>query len=303
MQNYPLVTIICLCYNHEKFIVEALESVKNQEYPAIQLLIADDCSTDNSKEVIKKWLVQNPDVTFVSNKKNIGNTKTFNKMVTMAKGEYLIDLAADDILLPNSVQLQVKCFQESSYPNLAIVYGNSEIITENGKHYSYCFPVNNDLKVTQKQASGNIYSKILAGGNVLCSISAMMKKDIFDKNSGYDENLYYEDLDYWIRIARNYNFDFIDAILVQKRQTTNSLGNQFYLQNPLSTKINKSAYTILKKAFALNKTTEEHKALLKRVHFQIILNFKNKNISLLYKLLLLKIKIFFKTHFQQIYFG
>ena len=75
MQEKPLVTIICLSYNHEKFVVESLNSVMNQNYSSIELIIIDDCSTDNSKSVIEKWLIDHPTIHFIVNSSNLGNTK------------------------------------------------------------------------------------------------------------------------------------------------------------------------------------------------------------------------------------
>ena len=115
MQEKPLVTIICLSYNHEKFVIESLNSVINQNYAPIELLIVDDFSTDNSKVVIENWLVQHPQVLFIVNTTNLGNTKSFNNVLKLAKGDYIIDLAADDVLLPNGIEMQVNAFQKSAY--------------------------------------------------------------------------------------------------------------------------------------------------------------------------------------------
>lgn len=64
MQDNPLVSVICLSYNHEKYVVAALESVMNQTYSNIELIIADDCSRDNSKRVIESWLKKIPTLGF-----------------------------------------------------------------------------------------------------------------------------------------------------------------------------------------------------------------------------------------------
>ena len=68
MQNFPLVSVICLSYNHKAYVVEALNSVINQTYPNIELLIADDCSSDNSIGVIKDWVKNHPEVHFSDRK-------------------------------------------------------------------------------------------------------------------------------------------------------------------------------------------------------------------------------------------
>ena len=110
MQENPLVTVICSCYNHENFVIESLNSVINQDYKNIELIIIDDFSSDNSKKTIKNWLLNYPEITFIANENNLGITKSFNNALKSAKGKYIIDLAADDILIPNCVDLQLKKF-------------------------------------------------------------------------------------------------------------------------------------------------------------------------------------------------
>lgn len=298
MQDKSLVTIICLCYNHEKFVVESLMSALNQDYPFIEVIVVDDFSTDNSREIIQNWLVDYPKIQFIKNETNLGSTKSFNKALKLAKGDYIIDLACDDLLISNCVSLQIKAFQESQFKNLAVVYGNAELITEDGKHDSYYFPVNESKKTIEKREIGAIYLSVISGGNSICSVSSMVKKSVFDDLKGYDENLAYEDLDFWIRASRKYDFDFIDEVLIQKRISTNSLGTHFFLKNDSrSRKINYSTYLIIKKAIQLNQTKEEHKAILKRIHFEMILALKTSNYKLLSRYILLEIKQRIKIFF------
>ena len=288
----PLVTIICLCYNHEQFVVESLNSVLNQSYKNIELIIADDCSTDSSEKTIKNWLENYPEIPFISNKTNLGNTKTFNKALKIAKGNYVIDLAADDILMPNCVEKQIDTFINSNQKKLAIVYGNAEIISENNQHLLYYYEVNHEKKVLKKPATGDIYSSILSQSSMICSVASMVKREVLDELKGYDENLAYEDLDLWIRTARNYNFEFIDSVLIQKRELENSLGSQFYKKfNSRTRKINHSTYLIIKKAIALNKTKAENKAVLKRVHQEMVKAQKTYDIGLFIKYIPLELKL------------
>ncbi|WP_343697290.1 glycosyltransferase [Flavobacterium sp.] len=291
MQDKSLVTIICLCYNHKNFVVESLISAVNQDYPFIEVIIVDDFSADNSKEVIRNWLTDYPQIQFIENETNLGSTKSFNKALKLAKGKYIIDLACDDILLPNCVSLQMKKFLESQFTNLGAVYGNAELITENGQHDSYYFAINETKKTIEKRQTGDIYLSVISGGNSICSVSSMVKKSVFDDLKGYDENLAYEDLDFWIRASRKYDFDFIDEILIQKRISTASFGTHFYLKNDSrSKKINYSTYLIIKKAIKLSRTKQEHKAILKRMHFELILAFNTSNFKLFFKYIVLEIK-------------
>ncbi|MEO8238071.1 MAG: glycosyltransferase [Flavobacterium sp.] len=294
MQNSPLVSVICICYNHEQFVSESLNSVLNQTYKNVELIIANDCSNDNSKETIENWLKDHPNIKFISNETNLGNTKTFNNALQFAKGDYIIDLAADDILLSYCIEKQINAFFNSEEKNLGIVYGNAEVISESKTHLHYYYKVNIQKKVLEKPASGDIYLAILSQNSMICSVSSMIKREVLEQLNGYDENLAYEDLDLWIRASRNYNFEFIDSVLIQKREVENSMGNQFFKKfNTQTKKINYSSYLVIKKAIVLNKTREENKALLKRLHYEMIKAYKTFDIWLFMKYIPLELKLRF----------
>ena len=284
----PLVSIICHCYNHEKFVVDSLNSVLNQIYTTIEIIIVDDCSNDNSVSVIIDFVAKHPEIIFIRNTQNLGITKSFNNALKTAKGEFIIDLATDDILLPDCIALQVATFQNSPYKNLAIVYGNAELIAENGKFKSYFFEVNASKKVITKRPTGAIYA-----------VSGMIKRDVYDTLNGYDERLEYEDYDFWIRASRDYEIDFIDEILIQKRVVTDSLETYFFKKNNArAKKINHSTHLILKKVIQMNRNKTEDLALQKRVHYEIIHCWKNKNYSLLFKNLSLRIVLSWRKNFK-----
>lgn len=290
MQNFPLVSVICLSYNHETYVVEALNSVINQTYPNVELLIADDCSTDNSVEVIQNWLENHPEVDFLTNEKNLGNTKTFNQLAKKAKGEFIIDLATDDILLPNCIEKQVKTFQNSKFKNLALVYGNLIEIDENGNF------IENYYKEENYPESGDIYKMVVGRTTKICSVSSMVKKSVMEKLGYYDENLAYEDLDLWIRASRDYEFEYIPEILAKKRVLSHSLSSHFLIKNNFrAKKLNASTLQILNNAFQLNRTKEEHKALLGRIRFEMYKFIKARNFNLLFQLFLLEIKVRLKS--------
>ena len=294
MQNHPLVSIICTCYNHEKYVIEALDSIIQQTYPNIETIIIDDASSDNSVEIIENWVKKNKSSSFIKNEINLGSTKTFNKAVKTAKGEYLVDFAADDLLSPTFIEKVIEKFKNSEFKNLGLVYSNVENINENGTHLSFYFNIDKNLQTIEKRKVGDAFSFIIDSGKTICSPSAIFKRDVFNKLNGYDESLMYEDLDFWIRLAREYEIDFVDEILVKKRNVFNSLGTAFF-NTKKAKKMNYSTYLILVKTTFLCKSKTELKTLLKRVHYEIVLNFKVKNFALIFKLVLLKLKIHLKT--------
>ena len=292
MQNFPLVSVICLSYNHEAYVVEALNSVINQTYPNIELLIADDCSKDNSAIVINEWLKEHPNVQFLSNNTNLGSNKTFNQLAKIAKGEYIIDLAADDVLLSNCIEKQITTFQNSKYKNLGIVYGNLIEIDENGAF------LKNYYTEDEHPESGDIYKMVIGRTTKICSVSSMVKKSVFEQLGYYDETLAYEDLDLWIRTSRVFEFEYIPDFLAKKRILTTSLSAYFtQKKNPRTKRLHESTLKILYKAFELNQSREEHKAMLGRIRFEFYKFLKSRDVVLLAKLLFLELKTRLKIVF------
>nr|WP_317633014.1 glycosyltransferase [uncultured Flavobacterium sp.] len=296
--NQPLVSVICLCYNHEKFVVKSLDSVINQSYKNIELIIVDDKSSDNSTTIINQWLEKYPFVTKVFNELNMGNTKAFNKAAKLAKGEYLIDLAADDILIENCIEKQVNCFENAS-TNTAIVFGNSYLINAIGERIGTYFQVDHNLKVIDQGLRHTNYERIIGSGTVICSVSAMMKRTVFDQLDGYNEQLSFEDLDYWFRAAREHNILFIDEFLVKKRVLSNSLGSQFHRASPYNKKLNQSLYVIIRETLKKNRTKKEHHSLLRRINQELFLAVKFFNISNIVRYTKLKIMAHFYVLFSK----
>src|SRR5687768_15363857 len=101
--SMPFVSVICLCYNQSRFVKEAILSVMQQTHANIQMIIVDDASTDNSVSVIEECIKQYPHILFYRLTQNVGNCKAFNFGLRHALGDYVIDLAADDVLLPDRV--------------------------------------------------------------------------------------------------------------------------------------------------------------------------------------------------------
>lgn len=110
----------------------------------------------------------------------------------------------------------------------------------------------------------------------MCSVSAMMRRYQFDILKGYDERLVFEDLDYWLRLSYEYKIAFLDKFLVEKRELTNSLGNQFHKKNDFAERINISLRIVLKQAIRRN-SRSENRSLLKRIHYSMAQCYKSRN--------------------------
>lgn len=264
MQNpLPLVTIICTSYNHEKYVEDCLDSIAKQEYSNIQHILVDDCSNDTSFQLMLNWLKQNPlpNLKYWRNQRNLGLNKSFNQALLQADGDYIMDLAADDILFPKAIQHLVKAFQNSTYQNCGIVFGNAQFIKEDHTW------IKNYLPKNQVPPTGKITEAMQGADFELCTVSALYKKEVYQILNGYDESLMFEDLDFWIRATRLFEVDYTPEFIVKRIVHKKSLESYFY--HPFHFKafqINWCTLKILQKAFFENQSNQLwNRALLKRV--------------------------------------
>lgn len=294
---YPLVSVICICFNHEKFVKQAVYSVLNQTYKNIELIVVDNGSSDNSYIAIKEICDQNPEIKFLKFPETISLTKAFNKAFLQANGTFLIDLSADDILLENCIQKQAQFFSQQP-DNVGIIFGNAYHIDENGQRTAPYFKINSENKVIDTSLFQTNYQKLLSGGLCMCSVSSMITRNHFELLNRYNEELFFEDLDYWLRLSRNYEIKFLDDFLVEKRFIKNSLGNQFYKKKQFSRKINYSLRKIYHESLQRNVNKQEHRALLKRIHNGMEQSFKNQRWTDFIKFSLLELKCRFYILFK-----
>ncbi|WP_299985220.1 glycosyltransferase [uncultured Pontibacter sp.] len=259
----PLVSVICLCYNHERFISEALDSVLAQTYPHLEIIIMDDCSTDNSVAIIQKYVRKYPQLTFMSTGTNQGNTRAFNMAWRASKGDYIIDFATDDVLLPERVAQQVAAFGNLD-DNHGVVYSDAEYIDDNGRHVRFHCQRNKAGEVISFAPSGDIFQHLL-GRYFVCPPTMMMKRQVFEDLQGYDESLAYEDFDFWVRSSRRYKYFFLDAITTKRRLHANSLSQQWYKPGDRQLA---STVIVCQKAVKLVQSPEDSNALTRRLQYE-----------------------------------
>ena len=112
--SFQLVTVIATCFNHERYVLESLESIRAQTYPNVQLIVADDASTDGSVELIRNWARETATAcTFVFHEENQGVCRTRNDALAHARGAYVSSLSTDDVWLPEKLARQIAVHQQS----------------------------------------------------------------------------------------------------------------------------------------------------------------------------------------------
>ncbi len=278
----PLVTVICLCYNHRRFVREAITSVLQQTYPAIEVIVVDDHSTDGSADEIRSVLTGYPSIKFLALPENLGNCRAFNEGWKIAKGEYVVDFATDDIMLPYRIERQVRFFE--SHNDVGVVFTDAEYVDENGRVIREHFRHLKSHGLLRQIPEGDVYADVLKR-YFICSPTMLVRRSVFEKLGGYDGDLAYEDFDFWVRSARYFQYGFLDEKLTRVRLLGNSLSKRWYL--PGDPQIH-STYLVCMKAMALNKDQRENDALAERIRFEIrqcVFSENRKQAVLFYELL------------------
>lgn len=284
-----MVSIICLCYNHENFIGEAIYSVFNQTYKNWELIIVNDASTDKSKEIIDKIVKENPlqNIQTIHLKKNKGNCAAFNEGFKISEGKYIIDLAADDKFEFDKLEKQIKIL-ENADNQTGVCFTNATLIDEeSNKIGNYYFDWHKKLP-----KDGFIFKELIRAGGMICSPTMLIKREVLEELGGYDESLSYEDYDFWVRSARNWKYVFLNENLTFYRKTTHSHSSTFKKKN------NPHLYSTLKvcqKGFQLCQNKEEYKSLSISVlyHFKESLKYKNYKAAKGFLLLFFKLLSYF----------
>jgi alpha-1,3-rhamnosyltransferase len=213
-ESLPLVSIVVPCYNHEKYVKETIDSIVNQTYKNIELIVIDDGSKDNSVEVIKK-LADKYNFTFIY-RSNKGLSSTLNEGLSIAKGKYFSTVASDDILMLNKIEKQVKFMESNKNENFAGIFGYVKIITDNGNESD-----NINLKKEIYDFSQIFYHKFL-----LPAPTNFFKKDILIDLDGFDEDTILEDWSLYLKLTYNgYKLVRLPEILASYRRHNTNITN------------------------------------------------------------------------------
>jgi glycosyltransferase involved in cell wall biosynthesis len=203
----PSVTVLLAVKNGEPYLRSAIESVLCQSLHDFELVFIDDASIDNSQAIIESL----PDrrIKFLKNKDNLGLTKSLNLGLQRAQGKYVARLDADDIMLPQRLQLQVEYLDK--HPVIALVGGWAEVIDEHGKVIGHKQTPTEPLLIKYEA---------LTYGNPLTHSSIMFRRDAVAQLKGYDESFKYaQDYDLYSRLLRaGYRLANLDRILVKFRK-------------------------------------------------------------------------------------
>ncbi|MCQ2516090.1 MAG: glycosyltransferase [Saccharofermentans sp.] len=191
----PVVSICLPIYNGARFLKIAIESVLNQTYSNFELIICDDCSSDNSPEIVEKY--NDSRIKFYKNEKNLGLVGNWNNSFSYATGKYIKLMMQDDYLYPNAIAKQVELLE--LYPQASLCIGNTSVINENGDVVCNRNRFNKDGVI-----DGRMFAKkALRGRNLFCEPpNVMFRKETVNRVGEFDNSFTYApDWDFCISIS------------------------------------------------------------------------------------------------------
>lgn len=211
----PLVSVVIPCYNHGIYVQESIQSVINQDYENIELIVIDDGSKDNSIEKIKE-LSECCKERFVRfefrHRKNKGLSATLNEAITWSKGVYYSAIASDDIMIREKTSIQVKYLNTN--PECAGVFGGIIILNEAGKV----------LRSRSAALAQYDFKKIFLMQHNLPAPTQMLRLEEIKKTGGYRIDLAIEDWYMWLAItSQGGRLDNMGIILAKYRRHTENL--------------------------------------------------------------------------------
>jgi len=188
----PVVSVIITAYNREKYIFNAIDSVIASTYKDIELIVVDDCSSDRTYDISKKYENNDSRIKIYRNNRNLGQFENRNYAATLSNGKYLKFLDSDDMIYPYGLEVMVNCIER--YPNAGIA------ISHDFLHEDEPYPI----MLTPNEAYKCFF---LAKGFPMSGPSAaIICKEAFDNVGGFPSPYYVgSDIILWLKIASKYN--------------------------------------------------------------------------------------------------
>lgn len=236
-EEMPLVSVCIPAYNAEKTLRETLESLLEQDYPNYEIVVADNRSTDGTKEIVldyakqgiryylspekPAWAADLPDY--------IGAYVNANFALSQGEGEFLCLRHADDLFDPTMISRQVDLMQ--AVPRVGAVFTMLCNIGDDGQPLRLgCTRLPRELRGRQQFVFSELFNAVLAHGNFIATPSLMIRRAVFHSEGGFNERRFRTsaDLDMWLRIAQQYAVGIIDEPLLHYRVSRRQGGARYH---------------------------------------------------------------------------
>lgn len=223
----PLVSVLVPSYDHEKYVVDCLESIRGLDYPNLELIVSDDASPDGTFELAGKWIAENRGrfarAAAIRQPVNLGIVRNLQFLFDQAQGEYIAYLASDDCLVPSSIRCRLQVLQEDG--SLDAVFGNAEHFLTDGTVLKTRFippHLAAQLSVRAVMLSSLILNWRVPGPVMMLRRAATLPGGSLGR---LPEELQGEDEYIYTRLAALRKLAFVDTVVARWRAAPGSLSN------------------------------------------------------------------------------
>lgn len=229
----PQVSIIMPVFNAEPYLAQAMVSILNQTMTDFELIIVNDCSTDNSLRIIQSFA--DPRITIHTNERNMGIVVSLNRAYAHCQAPFIARMDADDISLPDRLQTQVEWMH--AHPE-TIVLGTTFFRIDQGGVAQEVVPVMLEDTDIRREL---IFKSPFAHGSVMIRKSALDRMNV-GSNIYREEFRYVEDYDLWVRLAPLGSFHNLPGALFMWRDTQNNTTHSRHEDLQIRTQIVSTTY-------------------------------------------------------------
>lgn len=204
MSERPLVSVLMTCYNREKYIAEAIESVLASSYTNFELIVVDDVSVDKTVAIARSFEERDSRIKVYVNENNLGDYNNRNRAASYARGEYIKYLDSDDIIYPWGLEAMVSCMEQ--FPNAG--YGLISYGLPSGTRFPLVF--------TPAQA---YYAFFFKGSMIITGPSgAIIRTNVFKEINGFSGKQFIGDTELWLNLSKKYDLVGMPLDLIWWRQ-------------------------------------------------------------------------------------
>lgn len=219
-----VVSIVVATYNRTAFLRETLMSLINQTYPATEIILVDDGSTDGTQKYIKQLLKEKKfadKISFFPRSKNEGVSSAMNFGMSQATGTYIAHIGSDDIWAPTNLEKQVELLEKNS--EVGLTYSDVARIDQNNSILATSRFVENKIGPHR----GWVLDKLLFKGMFIPAISVVFRRELFQEVGGFDKSIQISnDFDFFIKVSAHCQVDYIPEVLGFWRMHSQNLHNK-----------------------------------------------------------------------------
>ncbi len=206
----PAVSVLVITRNHAPFIEQALESVERQTAHDFEVVVIDDCSTDGTTESVRRWKARTRrNAHVIVNPRSRGMCENRNQFLRAARGEWIASLSGDDYYEPDRIDRQLQFFRTLP-DSVGAIFGQVRVVSEAGREVGVWFDHWPNVP------DGRIFDRLILD-NFVSATTVMIRRSAVDAVGGYDESLFYEDYDMFLRLADRYEFRYLPGIVSNYR--------------------------------------------------------------------------------------